>query len=101
MTFPTIMGSIRIMGRWRILKLFIQEAHQRGIKVIADLVLNHTSSEHQWFQESKSSKEHPKRDWYIWRDEPNNWESFFGGPAWEYDEGDRPILLPCFCEGTG
>ncbi|MGG3467502.1 alpha-glucosidase [Neobacillus pocheonensis] len=65
---------------------FIQEAHQRGIKVIADLVLNHTSSDHQWFQESKSSKDHPKRDWYIWRDEPNNWESFFGGTAWEYDE---------------
>ncbi|WP_051633474.1 glycoside hydrolase family 13 protein [Bacillus sp. UNC41MFS5] len=64
---------------------FIKEAHQRGIKVIADLVLNHTSSEHQWFQESKSSMDHPKRDWYIWRDEPNNWESFFGGPAWEYD----------------
>jgi trehalose-6-phosphate hydrolase len=65
--------------------LFIKEAHQRGIRVIADLVLNHTSSEHPWFQESKSAKDHPKRDWYIWRDEPNNWESFFGGSAWEYD----------------
>ncbi|MBV7504266.1 alpha-glucosidase [Bacillus sp. sid0103] len=64
---------------------FIYEAHQIGIKVIADLVLNHTSSDHQWFQESKSSKDHPKRDWYIWRDMPNNWLSFFGGPAWEYD----------------
>ena len=51
---------------------FIQEAHHRGIRVIADLVLNHTSSEHQWFRESKSSRNHPKRDWYIWRDEPNN-----------------------------
>ncbi|MDQ6594992.1 alpha-glucosidase [Bacillus salipaludis] len=67
-------------------EVFIKEAHQRGIRVIADLVLNHTSSAHPWFQESKSSKDHPKRDWYLWRNEPNNWESFFGGSAWEYDE---------------
>lgn len=70
---------------------FIKEAHDRGIKVIADLVLNHTSSEHEWFKESRSSKTNPKRDWYIWRDSvngttPNNWESFFGGSAWEWDE---------------
>jgi trehalose-6-phosphate hydrolase len=65
---------------------FIEEAHRRKIRVIADLVLNHTSSEHQWFKESRSRKDHPKRDWYIWRDQPNNWESFFGGSAWEYDE---------------
>ncbi|WAA13170.1 glycoside hydrolase family 13 protein [Fervidibacillus halotolerans] len=70
---------------------FISEAHKRDIKVIADLVLNHTSSEHPWFQEAKSSKDSPKRDWYIWKDPvdghaPNNWESFFGGSAWEYDE---------------
>jgi glycosidase len=64
---------------------FIEEAHQRKICVIVDLVLNHTSSEHQWFQESRSAKDHPKRDWFIWRDQPNNWESFFGGSAWEYD----------------
>ncbi|QKE75703.1 alpha-glucosidase [Arthrobacter citreus] len=67
-------------------ELFIQESHKRGIRVIADLVLNHTSTEHQWFKVSKSSKNHPKRDWYIWRDEPTNWESFFGGTAWEFDE---------------
>ncbi len=70
---------------------FIKEAHKRGIKVIADLVLNHTSSEHEWFKSSRSSKENIKRDWYIWKDSvnsgtPNNWESFFGGSAWEYDE---------------
>lgn len=69
---------------------FIQEAKTRGIKVIADLVLNHTSSEHAWFKESRSSRTNPKRDWYIWKDAvnggvPNNWESFFGGTAWEWD----------------
>jgi glycosidase len=77
---------------------FIQEAHQRGIKVIADLVLNHTSSEHQWFQESKLSKEHPKRDWYIWRDEPNNWESFFGGSAWEFDSETNQYYYHAFAK---
>jgi glycosidase len=65
---------------------FIEEAHLRKIRVIVDLVLNHTSSEHPWFKESRSAKDHPKRDWFIWRDQPNNWESFFGGSAWEYDE---------------
>lgn len=69
---------------------FIQEAKARGIRVIADLVLNHTSSEHAWFKESRSSRTNPKRDWYIWKDAvnggvPNNWESFFGGTAWEWD----------------
>jgi len=66
-------------------ELFLKEAHRRDIKVIADLVLNHTSTLHPWFKESRASKDSPKRDWYIWRDEPNNWESFFGGSAWEYD----------------
>lgn len=65
---------------------FIDAAHTRGIRVIVDLVLNHTSSEHEWFKESRLSKDSPKRDWYIWKDEPNNWESFFGGTAWEFDE---------------
>jgi alpha-glucosidase len=67
-------------------------AHARGIKIIIDWVPNHTSDEHRWFQESRSSRENPKRDWYIWRDPkpdgspPNNWGSFFGGPAWTFDE---------------
>ncbi|WP_249414127.1 alpha-glucosidase [Alteribacter keqinensis] len=70
---------------------FITRAHEKGLKVIIDLVLNHTSSAHNWFLQSKSSKKNPKRDWYIWKDgtgsgPPNNWESFFGGSAWEYDE---------------
>jgi alpha-glucosidase len=65
-------------------------AHQRGMKLILDLVLNHTSFTHPWFQESRSNRDNPKRDWYIWRDgvggnPPNNWISPFGGSAWEFD----------------
>lgn len=69
----------------------LAEAHERGIKVIIDFVPNHTSIEHPWFAESRSSKDNPKRDWYIWRDPkpdgspPNNWTSHFGGPAWTLD----------------
>ncbi|MGB9880128.1 MAG: alpha-amylase family glycosyl hydrolase, partial [Anaerolineae bacterium] len=69
---------------------FLDEAHRRGIRVVLDLVLNHTSHLHPWFLESRSSRDNPKRDWYVWRDgrdgePPNNWYSAFGGPAWEYD----------------
>ena len=66
-------------------------AHARGIKVILDLVPNHTSDRHPWFLESRASRQSHKRDWYIWRDaaanggSPNNWLSVFGGSAWEYD----------------
>ena len=72
-------------------KRFLNEAHQRELRVILDMVLNHTSDQHQWFIESRSSRDNPKRDWYIWRDgkdgdPPNNWDSSFGGSAWEYDE---------------
>jgi len=71
-------------------KRFLDGAHQRGIRVILDLVLNHTSDQHPWFIESRSSRDNAKRDWYIWRDgkdngPPNNWFSTFGGPSWEYD----------------
>lgn len=65
--------------------IFLNEAHKRGIKVIIDMVLNHTSTDCKWFQESRKSKDNPYRDYYIWKDEPNNWESFFGGTAWEKD----------------
>ncbi|TDL98464.1 alpha-glucosidase [Macrococcus brunensis] len=66
------------------------EVHSRGMKLIMDLVINHTSDEHPWFIESRISKDNPKRDWYIWQDakdgkEPNNWASIFEGSAWEYD----------------
>jgi alpha-glucosidase len=71
---------------------FLEGAHRRGIRLIIDLVLNHTSDQHAWFLESRSSRDNPKRNWYLWRDgkdgaPPNNWESTFGGPAWEYDPG--------------
>jgi alpha-glucosidase len=71
-------------------KRFLDGAHRRGIRVILDLVLNHTSDQHPWFIESRSSRDNPRRDWYVWRDgkeggPPNNWVSPFGGSAWEYD----------------
>ena len=66
-------------------KVFIKEAHDRDIKIIMDLVVNHTSTETLWFQESRKSKDNPYRNYYIWKDQPNNWESFFGGSAWELD----------------
>ncbi|NQD66363.1 alpha-glucosidase [Bacillus haikouensis] len=79
----------------------LKEVHSRDMKLIIDLVLNHTSDEHQWFIESASSKDNPKRDWYIWRDgkggkEPNNWESIFGGSAWQYDENTGQYFLHVF-----
>jgi alpha-glucosidase len=61
------------------------EAHRRGIRLILDMVINHTSDQHTWFQESRSDRKNPKRDWYIWRDHPNNWKASFGGKAWEFD----------------
>jgi trehalose-6-phosphate hydrolase len=63
---------------------FLNEAHKRDIKVIMDMVLNHTSTGHKWFKEASASKNNKYRDYYIWKDKPNNWESFFGGTAWEY-----------------
>lgn len=69
----------------------IDESHARGLKVVIDYVINHTSDEHPWFRESKSSRHNSKRDWYVWRDgrdggPPTNWVSVFSGPAWSYDE---------------
>ena len=79
----------------------LEEVHKRGMKLIADLVINHTSDEHPWFIESRSSVDNPKRDWYIWRDgvngaEPNNWESIFSGSAWEYDENTGQYYMHLF-----
>ncbi|WP_280770277.1 alpha-glucosidase [Salipaludibacillus daqingensis] len=81
----------------------LDEVHKRGMRLIIDLVLNHTSDEHPWFIESRSNKDNPKRDWYIWRDgkkgqEPNNWESIFGGSAWEYDEKTKQYFLHVFSQ---
>ena len=79
----------------------IHEAGRRGIKIIMDLVFNHTSDQHPWFEESKSSKENSKRDWYIWRDgkdgkPPTNWRSIFGGSAWTLDETTGQYYLHTF-----
>ena len=80
----------------------LAETHRRGMKLILDLVPNHTSDEHPWFIESRSSRDNPKRDWYIWRDPapdggvPNNWLSHFGGPAWTYDEHTGQYYLHQF-----
>lgn len=79
----------------------LAEAHKRGIKIVMDLVVNHTSDEHPWFVESRSSKDNPKRDYYIWKEgkngkEPNNWGSAFSGPAWKYDEKTDMYYLHLF-----
>ncbi len=79
----------------------LAEAHKRGIKILMDLVVNHTSDEHKWFLESKKSVDNPYRDYYIWKPakdgkEPNNWGSIFGGSAWEYDEATDMYYLHFF-----
>ncbi|PGZ94705.1 glucohydrolase [Bacillus pseudomycoides] len=79
----------------------LAEVHKRDMKLIIDLVINHTSDEHPWFIKSRSSKDNSKRDWYIWHDgkngkEPNNWESIFNGSAWEYDEATDQYYLHLF-----
>jgi oligo-1,6-glucosidase len=71
-------------------------AHERGMKLILDLVVNHTSDEHRWFEESRSSRDNPRRDWYWWRAEPNNWGSFFSGSAWELDPTTHEHYLHLF-----
>lgn len=77
------------------------EAHKLGLKIMMDLVVNHTSDEHRWFSESRKSKDNPYRDYYIWKDPvnggvPNNWASDFGGSAWEYDETTGQYYLHIF-----
>ncbi|MCR5486408.1 MAG: alpha-glucosidase [Lachnospiraceae bacterium] len=79
----------------------LQAAHDRKIRIVMDLVVNHTSDEHAWFVESRSSKDNPYRDYYIWKEprdgkEPNNWQSCFSGPAWQLDEATGMYYLHCF-----
>ncbi|KAK7426215.1 hypothetical protein QQZ08_007244 [Neonectria magnoliae] len=81
----------------------LRESHKRGLKVILDLVVNHTSIEHEWFKRSRSSKDDPKRDWYIWkparydengiRHPPTNWRGYFAGPTWTWDELTQEYYL--------
>ena len=79
----------------------LEEAHKRGLRILLDLVLNHSSDEHPWFLESRSSKTNPKRDWYIWREgkngqPPNNWESIFNESVWEYDDTTNEYFMHVF-----
>ncbi len=85
----------------------VAEAKKRNIRVIMDYVINHTSDQHKWFLESRSSRDNPKRDWYIWRDgkgetatdkgqPPNNWQSWFGHSAWQWDEKTRQYYYHYF-----
>jgi len=80
----------------------LQRIHEAGMKLILDLVPNHSSDEHPWFQESRSSRDNPKRNWYIWQDPkpdgspPNNWLSVFGGSAWEWDEKTKQYYYHAF-----
>ena len=82
--------------------VLVNEAHRLGLKVVLDFVPNHSSDEHPWFVESRSSRVSLKRDWYVWRDAapdggpPNNWESYFGGPAWERDAKTGQYYLHLF-----
>lgn len=79
-------------------KKVLNRAHELGLKVIMDLVVNHTSDEHPWFQESRKGKDNPYSDYYIWRDHPNNWDSLFEGKAWEYDEQRGQYYLHIFAK---
>ncbi len=93
-----------IFGQLSDLDRLIAEAHTRGIRIVLDMVMNHTSDQHPWFVESRSSRDNPERDWYIWRDprnghEPNNWESVFGGKAWERDQRTGQYYLHLFLPG--
>jgi alpha-glucosidase len=83
-------------------RILVHEVHKRGMKLIVDLVPNHTSNQHPWFLESKSSRTNPKRNWYIWKDAkpdgtvPNNWLAAFGGSAWEWDEHTQQYYYHAF-----
>jgi len=91
-----------LFGTLHDMDTLLQEAHQRNLKVILDFVPNHTSDEHPWFQESRSSRTNAKHDWYIWRDPapdggpPNNWTSLFGGSAWQFDAQTEQYYLHLF-----
>ncbi|MFT9373560.1 glycoside hydrolase family 13 protein [Liquorilactobacillus hordei] len=91
-------------GNMEIFDKLLAEAHRLGLRIVMDLVVNHTSDQHKWFKESQKSKDNPYRDFYIWRDGkegkvPNNWGSFFGGSTWEYNEATKQYYLHLFAKG--
>ncbi|KAK5727558.1 hypothetical protein LTR15_003458 [Elasticomyces elasticus] len=95
-------------GTMEDIEQLIQELHRRGLRLVQDLVVNHTSDQHEWFRQSRSSKTNAFREWYIWRkphygsrgerQPPNNWSSYFGGSAWEYDEASDEYYLHLFAK---
>ena len=101
--YQAINPQVGTMADWEKL---LAETHKRGMKLIMDLVVNHTSHEHAWFVESRKDRTNPKRNWYFWRKgkigpngekiPPNNWESVFGGKAWSYDEQTDEWYLHLF-----
>ncbi|ART76138.1 glucohydrolase [Sutcliffiella horikoshii] len=97
--YMKIMDEFGSMEDWEEL---LQQVHMREMSLIMDLVVNHTSDEHKWFMQAKTSRDNPYRDYYIWRDpkgdgkEPNNWASNFGGSAWEYNEETKDYYLHLF-----
>ncbi len=91
-----------LFGTLEDFKQVIEVAHARGIRILIDQVLNHSSDQHAWFKESRSSRDNPKADWYVWADPkvdgtvPNNWLSVFGGPAWTWDSRRKQYYLHNF-----
>lgn len=94
-------GIMKEFGTMADFDRMLDRAHELGLRIVMDLVVNHTSDEHAWFAEAKKSKDNPYRDYYIWRDpkngkEPNNWGSCFGGSAWQFDEASGQYYLHLF-----
>lgn len=93
-----------LFGRLDDFDRLVSEAHRRGLKVIIDQLLSHSSAQHPWFRESRESRDNPKADWYVWADPradgspPNNWQSLFGGPAWRWEPRRRQYYLHNFLE---
>ncbi len=91
-----------VFGTLKDFKKLVADAHKRDIKVAVDFIPNHTSEEHPWFEQSRSSRDNNKRDWFVWAEPkpdgspPNNWISVFGGPAWEFDEQTGQYYLHSF-----
>ncbi|KRM07089.1 trehalose-6-phosphate hydrolase [Liquorilactobacillus ghanensis DSM 18630] len=91
-------------GDMKVFDQLLAEMHRLGMKIVMDLVVNHTSDQHEWFKQSRLSRDNPYRNFYIWRDgknghAPNNWGSYFGGSTWEYDKKTEQYYLHLFAKG--